>query len=390
MGITLLHLFISHHRLKIAKSPLMWQNTRKQAWLRGAIVWAIACAVAIFECVLHIGNSEYGSAENLQTCVWPGINKCTTRLSLYVQLLMFCSLSIVSGITYYFYIKAGKELKDNEIEKEYRIRSSSQAFITKKFGKRRITTPERAVVSLFTIFTVHCITQLPLYIYGITIHGIALKQDAGSGATNKSNENDDKGADIPFTGSIPILLLLLSIGFLTTNSPLVLACINRKFKDHVKYLCWYLCGSEDQAHQKFLHHITAKFPPPPVQEPPPTPPPATNFQVFYTPASRQKLYAKSNIASYIKSGGEQSMNPKQQYLDVRSSSRPDRVSQTSSVLSVTPRPSRVSSTSVSAGLAAVNAGLVISAPGHRVMINNFFLPDANEALIDELTTLNLI
>ena len=202
VGITLLHLFISHHRLKIAKSPLMRQNTRKQAWLLGAIVWAIACAVAIFECVLHIGNDEYSNSENIQTCVWPGINKCTTRLSLYVNSIVDVCMQpeyIVSGITYYFYIKAGKKLKDNKVEKE-------------------------AVVLQIT----------------------AMK--------TMTKE--------------PILLFLLSIGILTTNSPLVLACINKKFKDHVKLVLvlvsvWFLRSGSPEVSSSNYGQLFS----PPAQEP---------------------------------------------------------------------------------------------------------------------------
>ena len=389
VGITLLHLFISHHRLKIAKKPLMWQNTRKQAWLLGVMVWAIACAVAIFECVLHMGNTKDISSNNFHTCLWPGINKCTTRISLYVQSLMLVSLSVVSVSAYYFYVKAGKELKDNEIEKEYRLKCSNLVYGHNSTNKRRkLTTPERAVVSLFTIFTIHCITQLPLYIYGIIIHSVALTKETKDTANNNS-ESESASADDSITGSTHILLLLVSISFLTTSAPLVLACINQKFKGHVKYLWWYLCGSEDQAHEKFVRQITAKFPSPSDQDQPlQPPPPITNFEIFYTPADRSKHYVKKGKSKRTKTTGQQNQT---QYLEVPGMLRPDRVSQTSTVYNGrTPRPSRVSSTSVSAGLAAVTAGLALSAPGHRIMINNFFLPDPNEALVDELTTLNLI
>ena len=383
MGITLLHLFISHHRYKIAKNPLTWQNTRKQAWLLGVLIWAIALAVAIFECVLHF-NNDSKTSWNLQTCLWPGLTECTTMLSLYVQVLTFVCLGSLSGITCYFYIKAAKELKDNELEKEYRLRSSTLVY--NKHGKRKMTNPERAVVSLFTIFIIHCITQLPIYIYGIIVHSRAL-----SIGDHTADVGDEQVTIVLYTSSTaPVLLLIVGISFITSGSPLVLACINRKFKEHIKSIVHYICGSEYQEHNRFLHQVTARFPeeaPPPVVDPLPPPPTIVrDFDMFYGSGNRSKVYLKGNYAS--------SERQKQQHLQIPTadSLRPDRIS----LISLTPqrggvtRPSRVSTTSESVGLAAVSAGLVLSAPGHRIMINNFFIPDENEAMMERLSTLNFV
>ena len=391
VGITLLHMFISYDRYKISKMPLTWQNNRKKAWLLGAAVWTIAIAVAVLDCILHIGNRNEGT---IQTCLWPGVKKCTTLPSLYTQLLTLACLSVVSGVVYYFYVKTAKELKDNEMEKECRLRSSTLV----KPGKRKLTSPERAVVSLFIIFTVHCITQLPTYIYSIILHAMALSKKGGR------VNNDEYQMSVTNSTSTPVLLLLTSISFLTASSPLVLACINRKFKQHMKSIAQCMCGSEDDK-DKFLNQIIAKFP----VEATPHPPQQPNLQVpqlaprdpeiFYAPCNRSRFYLKYNRsrANYVTSS-----HPNKQHLQVLGPSRPDRISTASSrpdrisTISAslqtgrTPRPSRISTTSASVGLAAVRAGLVLSAPGHRIMINNFFIPDANEALAEELSALNLI
>ena len=401
MGITLLHLFISHHRYKIAKKPLNWQNTRKQAWLLGVIIWAIACAIAIFECVLHKSNGNKRSW-NLQMCLWPGLRKCTTALSLYIQILCLICLSCVSAITCYFYMKAAKELKDNEAEKEYRLRTST--LLKKNSGKRKWTSPERAVVSLFTIFIIHYITQLPTYIYSIIIHSIVLSRR--NGTPNDDDLYTDGG---PFTSSnTPIILLIVCISFLTNSSPLVLACINKRFKHHVKSIVHCICGSEEDERQTFLRQIIAQFPeetaPPAIVEPQAQAPPFRDFDIFYTAGNRSRFYIKSNNGvNHRADSSSSSSGPYQQkeqrhhhQLQVPTSEclRPDinRLStgSLSPQSSTTPRPSRVSTNSVSVGVAAVNAGLVLSAPGHRIMINNFFVPDANEAMLEELATLNFI
>ena len=380
IGTTLLHLFISHHRFKIAKKPLTWQNTRKQAWLLGIVIWAIACAVAVFECILHFNNSD---ERTLQSCLWPGVSQCSTMLSLYTQLLTLACLSAISGVAYYFYGKTAKELKENEMEKEFRLRSSS--LVGNKSGKRKLTTPERAVVSLFTIFTIHCITQLPTYIYGIFVRSMALNKKHGEVAET------EEGATTT-AGSIPILLLLTSISFLTTCSPLVLACINRKFKQHIKSILQYICGSEDHVHEeKFLHQVLAKFPGEATPSPSPVPPPHSaprDIDIFYGPSNRSKFYLKSNNrANYVISAH----GKKKQQLEVPTTDclRPQRISASLHV-SRSPRHSRVSTTSSSVGIAAVSAGLVLSAPGHRIMINNFFVPDVNEVVAEQLYSLNLI
>lgn len=399
IGITLLHLFISHHRLKIALKPFAWQNTRKQAWLLGTIVWVIACAAALYESVLNLGNGKE-TPRNLQTCFFPGANRCTVRVSLYTQVLTLAGLSVVSGLTYYFYIRAAKELKDNELEKECRLRNSSLT----KFGKRKLTTPERAVVSLCTIFTIHCITQFPLYVYSIAVHFIALKHQGGSIKGNGDGETDVM-IDVSNTTSTPILLLLASISFITTCSPLVLACINRKFKEHIKSIVRYMYGSDDQEQEGFFQQITARFPieeslPPIIQERSRTAP----LEIFYTPGNRSKLYLKSNKKSNSDAAGHQTQthlqvpNPLQTDRALNRSTpsllqpgntRPSRVSATSGIAG-TPRISQVSTTSTSVGIAAVSAGLVMSAPGHRIMINNFFIPDANEEIMEELHALNFV
>ena len=337
---------------------------------------------------------------NLQTCFFPGANQCTVRVSLYTQLLTLACLCVISGLTYYFYIRAAKELKDNELEKECRLRNSSLT----KFGKRKLTTPERAVVSLCTIFTIHCITQFPLYIYSIAVHGIALKHQGGL-IKGDGDREADVMIDISNTTSTPILLLLASISFITTCSPLVLACINRKFKEQIKSIVRFMYGSEDQEQEGFFQQITARFPveecPPVIQERSRTAP----LEIFYTPGNRSKLYLKSNN----KSNSDAACHQIQTHLQVpdtlqteralnRSTPsllqpggtpRPSRISATSGIAG-TPRTSRVSTTSTSVGIAAVSAGLVMSAPGHRILINNFFIPDANEEIMDELHALNFV
>ena len=371
IGTILLHLFISHHRFKVAKRPLTWQNTRKEAWLLGVVVWAVACAVAIFECILHFNNSE---RRTLQGCLWPGVSQCSNMLSLYTQLLTLACLSVVSGVTCYFYGKTAKELKENELEKEQRLKSST--LVSSRSGKRKLTSPERAVVSLFTIFTIHCITQLPTYIYGIIVSSMAIKKH------DSETADEEEDSAIATTGSMPILLLLATISFLTTCSPLVLACINRKFKQHIKSVLQFICGSEDQINEeKFLQQVQAKFPAEPTPSTPPSPvhtplPIPQNVEVFYGTSNRSKFYVRSKKSNYITSG------PHLTVQEATDSSRPERISESS--LHVSTRPSRISTNSTTVGIAAATAGLVLSAPGHRVMVDNFFKPDTDEEIAEEL------
>ena len=378
IGTVLLHLFISHHRFKIAKRPLTWQSTRKQAWLLGIVIWAIACAVAVFECILHFNN---GDRRTLQSCLWPGVSQCSNMLSLYTQLLTLACLSIISGITCYFYGKTAKELKENELEKELRLRSS--ALVSSRSGKRKLTSPERAVVSLFTIFTIHCITQLPTYIYGIIVSSMSLSKH------DSETADEEENTAIATIGSMPILLLLATISFLTTCSPLVLACINKKFKQHIKSILQFICGSEDHINEeKFLHQVQAKFPAEPTPSSPQSPvhpstPIPKNVEVFYGHSKRSKFYVRSKKSNYITSG------PHLTAPGATDSSRPERVSESSLHVSRNVRPSRISTNSATVGLTAVSAGLALSAPGHRIMIDNFFKPDGDEEIVEELyRTLN--
>ena len=393
MGTTLLHLFISHHRLKIALKPLTWQNTRKQAWLLGTIIWAIAGAAALFECVLQFSHKD-NMPRNLQTCYFPGVNNCTAMVSLYIQVLTMVCLGIVSGLTYYFYIKTAKELKDNELEKECRLRSSTLV----KHRKRKLTAPERAVISLCTIFTIHCITQLPMYIYTIIVHCMALSNHDGGRRVNKGNEHDTGAWNSSDTiSSTPILLLLSTISFITTGSPLILACINKKFKQHIMSIIQFICNFEEAAQQNFHNQLIAKFP---IEEPPPDPEASVHsatlrdLEIFYASSStdRSKLYLKESKKKKPKN----STSGHRTHLQVPDTSQVHRLSATPDAsssampLEKSPRVSRVSTTSASVGIAAVNAGLVLSAPGHRIMVNNFFIPNANEAILNELAALNFV
>ena len=386
-GTIFLHLFISYHRFKIVVKPLKWKKRRKQAWLLGTVTWAIACAVAIFECILHYNN---GNRVTLQRCLWPGISECTNAISVYSQLLTLACLSAVSGITCYFYRKASRILKEIEVEKEFELRRSSTTISTRQ-GKRKLTTPERAVVSLFTIFTIHCITQLPTYIYGIIVSTMALRNHINEAAGTDEDSptsvvGSDEDAPASVVGSVPILLLLATISFLTTCSPLVLSCINSKFKQHIKSILEFITGSGDHTNkEKFLHQIQAKFPLDPTPSPSPVPPPdpaPSNTEIFYGNSKHSKF--KSNKANYVKPGNS---------LEVPGatcSSRPERVSGSSLYVGRSPRPSRVSTTQSSVGIAAVNAGLALSAPGHRVLLNNFFPLDPPEMTVEELVAINFL
>ena len=365
IGTVLLHLFISYHRFKTAIEPLQWTKRRKQAWVLGIVTWAIACAVAVFDCILHFNN---GDRRTLQSCLWPGVSQCTNIIRLYSQLLILACLSVVSVITCHFYRKTARLIKELELEKLYEQRRNStqdQDSKSTSDDNHKLTRGERTVVSLFTIFTIHCITQLPTYLYGITISSMA-----SSKPVNESAEANDA---IPAVGSVPILLLLATISFLTTGSPLILACINRQFKQHIKSVLRYVSGrSEDPANRQ----IQAKFPteliPPPSPVPPPTLAPR-NIEIFYGP-SKHSNDVKSNTASarYIKSSNSLEIP------GAAGSSRPDRVSESSLNSIRSTRPSRISTTRLSVGIAAVNAGIVLSAPGHRTLLNNFFGPDPDE------------
>ena len=374
IGTILVHLFISYHRYKIAIRPLKWKKRQQQAWLLGILAWVIVCAVAVFECILH------GDRITSQICLRPGIRKCAKVISLYSQLLTLACLSVVSGMTCYFYTKASRVLKEIELKKESELtkrRSSTTINIT---AKRKLTTAERAVVSLFTIFIIHCITQLPMYIYGIIVSSMGLH--------NRSNETADEEGTPPVS-SVPILLLLATISFLTTSSPLILCCINRKYKQHIKSIVLFISGSKDHLNkEKFLHQIYAKFPSDPTPSSSPVPPPKPiprNIEIFYGPNKYSRFYfKKSTAANYIKSSNN---------LEVPGgvdSLRPERASEPSLRVSRSPRPSRISTTSSSVGRAAVNAGLVLSAPGHRVLLNNFFPCDSAETMAEELEALNFL
>ena len=162
----------------------------KQAWLLGMVAWVIASAVAVFECIIHFNN---GDRMTLQTCLWPGVSQCSNMINLYTQLLTLACLSVVSGITCYFYGKTARLLKEIELAKEYERRRSTQDRDSSRYNNRKLTTPERAVVSLFTIFTIHCITQLPTYFYGVIISsmvsGVSRGGAQGAGAPPLSLRN---------------------------------------------------------------------------------------------------------------------------------------------------------------------------------------------------------
>ena len=374
VGTILVHLFISYHRYKIAIRPHKWKKRRKQAWLLGIITWTIASAIAIFECIILF---SMGNGITLQSCLWPGVSQCSNTIRLYSQLLTLACLSVASGITYYFYCKTSRILKELEVEKEYgRKRNSTEDNNSgRRDGRRKLTTAERAVVSLFTIFTIHCITQLPIYIYEIII-SIMAQINHHSETAEAENVEDA----MPVVGTVPILLLLTTIGFLTTGSPLILACINRQFKQHIKsILQFFQSGSEDQP----THQIQARFPAQPTPSPSPVPPPTPaprNTQVFFG-STRHSSYVKSSAARYINSSDTLEVSGAEDSL------RPERVSEPSLRVSRSPRPSRTSTTSSSVGRAAVNAGLVLSAPGHRVKLNNYFGPDPDEVAAQQLEEL---
>ena len=377
IGTILVHLFISYHRYKIAIRPLKWKKRQQQAWLLGILAWVIVCAVAVFECILHF---NHGDRITSRICIRPGVRKCAKVISLYSQLLTLACLSVVSGMTCYFYTKASRVLKEIELKKESELTKRRSSTTINTTAKRKLTTAERAVVSLFTIFIIHCITQLPMYIYGIIVSSMGLH--------NRSNETADEEGTPPVS-SVPILLLLATISFLTTSSPLVLCCINRKYKEHIKSIVLFISGSNDHLNkEKFLHQIYAKFPSDPTPSSSPVPPPKPiprNIEIFYGLTKHSKFYfKKSTAANYIKSGNN---------LEVpggADSLRPERASEPSLRVSRSPRPSRISTTSSSVGRAAVNAGLVLSAPGHRVLLNNFFPCDSAETMAEELEALNFL
>ena len=337
-----------------------------------------SCCRGSFECILHFNN---GNRMKNQSCLWPGVSQCSNVINLYTQLLTLACLSVVSVVTCYFYGKALKKLKEIELQKEYELKNSAP--VSSRYGKCKLTIPERAVVSFFTVFTIHCITQLPTYIYGIIVSSMAL--------SNHNSETVDEGdITISAVGSVPILLLLATISFITTCSPLVLTCTNSKFKQHtMSSLQFISCTEYHLNEEKFLHQIQAKFPTEPTPSPSPVPPPnpaPKNMEVFYGPTGmRSKIFVKkSNIANYITSGHN---------LEVpgpADSSRPERVSESSLYVSRSPRPSRISTTCSSVGIAAANAGLALSAPGHRVLLNNFFPPDPSEAMAKELDAINFL
>ena len=371
VGTILVHLFISYHRYKIAIRPLKWKKRRKQAWLLGIVTWAIASAIAIFECILHF---SMGNGTTLQSCLWPGVSQCSNIIRLYSQLLTLACLSVASGMTCYFYCKTSRILKELEMDKEYERKINP--IEDNRVGRRKLTTAERAVVSLFTIFTIHCITQLPIYIYDIIISSMA--QIKHHSETAEAENVEDA---IPAVSTMPILLLLTTIGFLTTGSPLILACINRQFKQRIKSILQFISGSKDQS----THQIQARFQAEPTPSsspvPPPTPAPR-NIQVFFG-STRHSSYNKSNIARYIKPNNDLEV------LGAADSLRPERVSEPSLHVDVSrsPRPSGISTTSSSVGRAAASTGLVLSAPGHRVLLNNYFCPDPDEVAAEQLEEL---
>jgi glucan phosphoethanolaminetransferase (alkaline phosphatase superfamily) len=288
---------------------------------------------------------------------------------------------VVSGITCYFYRKVSRALKEIELKKEFALKQRRDSTsIIAKYDKRMLTTPELAAVSLFTIFIIHCITQLPMYIYGIIVSSMALH--------NRSNETADNEEDtpiLPAVGSVPILFLLAIISFLTTSSPLVLCCINRKYKQQIKSILRFITGCGEHVNEdKFLHQIQAMFPPD--QTPPspilPSKPAPNNIEIFYGRIKHSPFsFKKNNGANYITSSDN---------LEVPGALRPERVSESSLQISRSPRPNRISTTSSSVGRAAVNAGLVLSAPGHRILLNNFFPPDPSEAMAEELDAINFL
>ena len=321
VGIFATHLVLSYDRYIIAKSPLSWTINRKKAWVYTTIIWVGSFVFGILQSLLNLREIS----GDYRSCLWPNIGTCNRPYKFGIRVVIAVLVAIATGAVYYLYAKTSKELNANEIDKEFKLRSLSMV----STARRQKTVPERAVLSLAVVFSMHIVSQLPLDIYNSIRYLVVMSSD----------ENESR---LP----LPIAFLLTCTSFITTVSPLVLMLINPRLKAHIKL--HFSCLKKDRNTDPaiILKNLSAEMPIPKDPEPVPKPKTLPSDPTIFL-GTRAKKYKTTNLRISV----------------------------------VEERPQRVSAQRSSVACAAINAGLVLSAAGHRhIMINNFY---SNQAVEEE-------
>lgn len=145
--------------------------------------------------------------------------------------------------------------------------------------KRRKTTSERAITSLAVIFTIHFLTQFPLYFYNLIRHATILSDKTSAEILSESG-----------------LISLTCISFLTAASPFALIFINRRYNQHVKGILKCRWDPEKEQGNLVSLLISRESPQPP---PPPLPGPkkyAHDMSVFF--GGRSMMYASERFQAW--------------------------------------------------------------------------------------------